>query len=268
MEDSLDAVDVIIGTLDEQLGALDFDQARKELTDYENKLREGIADEKKALEAKANNDQLENGERLAINGAVEALNVIENIANGKGELTDDEKKSAMEAVAKLGFCKVGLYDGVKYDKDYFKAIHRFTDDPIFESKYAELAGDITRERLLSVAGEKDMAGIINTMHDAIEYISKAGLEEDGAKRSAVKNAGISSAYLDKTIADANEPDAEKYDEVPVSINIQAAQAAKKSLESLSDLVQSNEVLEDYEIEAIKEAYAAIAFQSTLKPGDN
>ena len=67
MEDSLDAVDVIIGTLDEQLGVLDFDQARKELTDYENKLREGIADEKKALEAKANNDQLENGERLAIN---------------------------------------------------------------------------------------------------------------------------------------------------------------------------------------------------------
>ena len=268
MEYSLDAVDVIIGTLDEQLGVLDFDQARKELTDYENKLREGIADEKKALEAKANNDQLENGERLAINGAVEALNVIENIANGKGELTDDEKKAAMEAVAKLGFCKVGLYDGVKDDKDYFKAIHKFTDDPIFESKFAELTGELTRERLLSVAGEKDMAGIINTMHDAIEDISKAGFEEDGAERSAVKNAGISSAYLDKTIADANEPDAERYDEVPVSINIQAAQAAKKSLESLSDLVQSNEVLEDYEIEAIKEAYAAIAFQSTLKPEDN
>ncbi len=267
MNDSFDVVNSMIETLDEQIIAIDFDLARNELSAVENAMKNNISDEKNALLAKKNNEQLGKGEGLALNGAVKALDEIEKIANGKGELSDNEKKAAVEAAAKLAFYKIGLYNGVNDNKGYFRAIHKFTEDPIYKAKLAELTGNITRERLLSIAGEKEMKGLINNMHDAIGAISKADLEEDAAKRSAVINASVSSAYLDKIIADAKEPDADKYDEMPVSLNVQAAQAAKRGLEELSDIAQSFMELEDYELDNIKEAYAALAFQSTVKPGD-
>lgn len=274
MNDSSNALNTLIAALDDQIASYDFSITRNEYEKMQVNMKNKITAHKNNALEDAANEQLENNRRIAANGAAEGFDVLSRLANGNGELTDEEKRAAVEAMTKVGYYKMGLYEGREDELNsasYQGDINSYSKDSVFENVVKGTVGELTREKLLSIASEYDLDTIMTFTHRSIDEIVKIQLERSNVKNVAKSSAEQMIGALDEVIDADNDPNAEYFDEQPVSLNIQAAQTAKRGLETLIEVIHSDEELgelDEEEMTDVREAYAALAFQSTVKPGDN
>lgn len=274
MNDSSNALNTLIAALDDQIASYDFSITRNEYEKMQVNMKNKLTGHKNSALEDAANEQLDNNRRIAAKGAADGFSTLSDLANGNGELTDEEKRAAVEAMTKIGYYKMGLYEGREDELNsasYQGDINSYSKDSVFENVLKGTVGELTREKLLSIASEYDLDTVMTVTHRSIDEMAKLSLERSQKKYIAKTSAEQMIGALDEVIDADNDPNAEYFDEQPVSLNIQAAQTAKRGLETLIEVIHSGEEpgeLDEEEMTDVREAYAALAFQSTVKPEDN
>ncbi|MBR6337183.1 MAG: hypothetical protein IKR76_05560 [Ruminococcus sp.] len=268
MEASMRSVNKLMYSLDDQLRTLDNELVREGQKAIVDGIKANMDTEKNRLMTEAGNEQ-SLGKKTAAMGAADALDTISELANGKGKLTPDEELSAKKALVKLGFYKMGLADKKRMWIDgrdpQFSAdtYNKYVHDTACSQKYSDAIGELSRESLLLLVSEPEMKKIGDTL---VNYVSdmavERALKENERLTTADHGKNIITNVLDPVIKNANDPDADRYDEVPVSMTVQAAQTAKKGVEMLIDILENNGELTADDEEYVRDAYAALAFQSS------
>lgn len=271
MKDALDIAYKIQDNMDESLAALDRAAFDKETKELEHKMlsrmrtNRGNIYETAAMAASPN-------EKIAGEAAARGLDTITDALEAGGEITPKQQAQLRDAAVKYALYIGGAYpkEGELTAEGYEQMIAATTSDKRFADKF----NDLTREQLQTLAADGDnklLTDMFNTYNTVKEQIAAEAKFEAQRKQSelemkeeikAISKLGQNAIEaLDNTIKSANDPDAEKFEDIPVSSPIQAAQTAKKGMSLLIDMINDEGVLDPDDIPTVREAYAALAIQS-------
>ena len=271
MKGALNIACEIQNNMDENLSALDSAALEKETKELEQKMLSRMRTNRGNIyeaAAMANNPN----EKIAGEAAAKGIDTIADALETGGEITPEQQAQLRDAAVKYALYIGGAYpkEGELTAEGYEQMIAATTSDKRFADKF----NDLTREQLQTLAVDGDnklLTDMFNTYNTVKEQLAAEAKFEAQRKQSelemkeeinAISKLGQNAIEaLDNTIKSANDPDAEKYEDMPVSAPIQAAQTAKKGMSLLIDMINDEGVLDPDDIPTVREAYAALAIQS-------